>query len=173
LKIVRRRIGQRTIFNLLGPLANPARVKRQLVGVPQPRLIPDYADALRQLGTRGAMVVSGAEGLDEISISGATHVAAIGIAFEHDVIAPEGVGLPRHDLSALRGGDAVYNAAALRRLLEGEASAYRDAVLFNTAAALIVAGTATEGEEGIAMAAEAIDSGRAKALLARWIELAK
>lgn len=170
---IRRNIGRRTIFNLLGPLANPARVARQLVGVPQPALIPAYADAMRKLGTKRAMVVSGDEGLDEISISGTSHVIAIGLEWDLDLIAPEGVGLPRHPLSALRGGDAAFNAAALRQLLDRKADAYRDAVLFNAAAALIVAGQVADGEDGVAMAAEALDSGRAKALLDRWIGLAK
>lgn len=170
---IRRNIGRRTIFNLLGPLANPARVARQLVGVPQPALIPAYADAMRKLGTKRAIVVSGDEGLDEISISGTSHVIAIGLEWDLDLIAPEGVGLPRHPLSALRGGDAAFNAAALRQLLDRKADAYRDAVLFNAAAALIVAGQVADGEDGVAMAAEALDSGRAKALLDRWIGLAK
>jgi anthranilate phosphoribosyltransferase len=170
---IRKRIGHRTIFNLLGPLANPARVTRQLIGIAQPALIPAYVSALRQLGTAGAMVVSGAEGLDEISISDVTHVAAFDLAWDHDLVAPEGVGLPRHPLAALRGGDPAFNAAALRALLGGEPGAYRDAVLFNAAAALIVAGTVSEGEDGIALAAEALDSGAALALLHKWIELAK
>ncbi|HSG35162.1 MAG TPA: anthranilate phosphoribosyltransferase [Sphingomonadaceae bacterium] len=167
---IRKALGRRTIFNLLGPLANPAGVKRQLVGVAKPDLIPTYAEALTMLDCERAMVVSGVEGLDELSISGESKIATIGFDLGHDNIAPEGVGLPRHPLSAIKGGDAAYNAAALRRLLEGETGAYRDAVLLNAAAALIVAGEVDDGEDGVEEAAEAIDKGLAKALLECWIE---
>jgi anthranilate phosphoribosyltransferase len=163
------RIGRRTIFNLLGPLANPARVTRQLVGVPSPSLVPVYRDAMTQLGTERAMIVSGEEGLDEISISGISRFVSIGFDLGHDIIAPEGAGLPRHPSDAIRGGDAHFNAAALRDLLDGKPGAYRDAVLLNAAAALIVAGEAEDGEVGIEDAAEAIDKGLAKALLDCWI----
>ena len=115
------------------------------------------------------MIVSGDEGLDELSIAGTSRFASIGFELGHDIIAPEGAGLPRHPLSAIPGGDAEYNAAALRRLLEGEKGAYRDAVLLNAAAALIVAGEAQDGEDGIEEGAEAIDKGRANALLNCWI----
>ena len=114
-------------------------------------------------------LIRGDEGLDELSIAGTSRFASIGFDLGHDIIAPEGAGLPRHPLSAIRGGDAEYNAAALRRLLEGEHGAYRDAVLLNAAAALIVAGEAQDGEDGIEEAAEAIDKGLANALLNCWI----
>lgn len=166
---IRKAIGRRTIFNLLGPLANPAGVKRQLVGVAKPELVGVYAEAMALLGTERAMIVSGDEGLDELSISGTSHFASIGFDLGHTIIAPEGAGLPRHPADAIRGGDPAYNAAALRRLLEGEQGAYRDAVLLNAAAALIVAGTAQDGEDGIEEAAEAIDKGLANALLNCWI----
>ena len=166
---IRKRLGRRTIFNLLGPLANPARVTRQLVGVPSPSLVPVYRDAMTQLGTERAMIVSGEEGLDEISISGISRFVSIGFDLGHDIIAPEGAGLPRHPSDAIRGGDAHFNAAALRDLLDGKPGAYRDAVLLNAAAALIVAGEADDGEDGIEDAAEAIDKGLAKALLDCWI----
>ena len=166
---IRKAVGRRTIFNLLGPLCNPAGVTQQLVGVPVPGLIPVYADAMRQLGARRAMIVSGEEGLDEISISGISKFATIGFDLGHDIIAPEGAGLPRHPPSAIRGGDAQFNAAALRRLLDGEQGAYRDTVLLNAAAALIVAGKAQDGEDGIEEAAEAIDKGLPKALLDCWV----
>ncbi|MBP6030296.1 MAG: anthranilate phosphoribosyltransferase [Sphingobium sp.] len=166
---IRKSIGKRTIFNLLGPLANPARVRRQLVGVAKPALVGVYAEAMRLLGTERAMIVAGDEGLDELSISGVSQFVSIGFDLGHTIIAPEGAGLPRHPLSAIRGGDPAYNAAALRRLLEGEAGAYRDAVLLNAAAALIVAGQARDGEDGIEEAAEAIDKGLANALLNCWI----
>jgi anthranilate phosphoribosyltransferase len=166
---IRKSLGRRTIFNLLGPLANPAGVTRQLVGVPSPSLIPLYRDAMIQLGTARAMIVSGEEGLDEISISGPSPFVSIGFDLGHDIIAPEGAGLIRHPSDAIRGGDAHFNAAALRDLLDGRHGAYRDAVLLNAAAALIVAGEAQDGEDGIEEAAEAIDKGLAKALLDCWI----
>ncbi len=166
---IRKSLGRRTIFNLLGPLANPANVTRQLVGVPSPSLVPVYRDAMTQLGTERAMIVSGEEGLDEISISGISRFVSIGFDLGHDIIAPEGAGLPRHPSDAIRGGDAHFNAAALRDLLDGKPGAYRDAVLLNAAAALIVAGEAHDGEDGIEEAAEAIDKGLAKALLDCWI----
>jgi anthranilate phosphoribosyltransferase len=124
---------------------------------------------MTQLGTERAMIVSGEEGLDELSISGISRFASIGFDLGHDIIAPEGAGLTRHPSDAIRGGDAQFNAAAIRRLLDGEPGAYRDAVLLNAAAALIVAGEAQDGEDGIEEAAEAIDKGLAKALLDCWI----
>ena len=170
---IRRELGRRTIFNLLGPLANPAGVTRQLVGVADPALIPLYAEAMEMLGTQRAMIVSGEEGLDELSISGVSRFASIGFDLGHQIIAPEGVGLPRHPLSAIKGGDAAFNALALQRLLMGELGAYRDAVLLNAAAALIVAGEASDGEDGVEEAAEAIDKGLAKALLDCWVHATK
>ncbi len=166
---IRKALGRRTIFNLLGPLANPANVTRQLVGVPTPALVPIYRDAMIQLGTERAMIVSGEEGLDELSISGISQFASIGFDLGHDIIAPEGAGLTRHPSGAIKGGDAQFNAAAIRNLLDGQVGAYRDAVLLNAAAGLIVAGEAHDGEDGIEEAAEAIDKGLAKALLDCWI----
>ena len=172
---IRKAIGRRTIFNLLGPLANPAGVKRQLVGVPNPNLIPLYAQALRGLNTERAMIVSGDEGLDELSISGASHIATIGFEMPSDTITPEDAGLTRHPLAALKGGDAAFNAAALRRLLMSaqetpQDRAYRDSVLLNSAAALIVAGEAENLKDGVEEAREAIDKGLAKTLLDCWIQ---
>ncbi len=166
---IRKSLGRRTIFNLLGPLANPAGVMRQLVGVPTPALIPLYGEAMALLGTERAMIVSGDEGLDELSISGPSHVKTIGFALSDDVITPVTAGLPRHPAEALKGGDAAFNAAALRRMLHGEAGAYRDAVLLNAAGALVVAGEARDWQDGVEEAAEAIDKGLAKALLDCWI----
>jgi anthranilate phosphoribosyltransferase len=165
---IRKSLGRRTIFNLLGPLANPAGVRQQLVGVASPVLIPLYAEAMTLLGTERAMIVSGAEGLDELSISGESHVHTIGFALPSDIVAPENTGLSRHPTEALKGDDASYNANALRRLLAGEQGAYRDAVLLNAAAALMVAGEARDWKDGVEEAAEAIDKGLAKALLDCW-----
>jgi anthranilate phosphoribosyltransferase len=166
---IRKALGRRTIFNLLGPLANPAGVTRQLVGVASPALIPLYAEAMALLGAERAMIVSGDEGLDELSISGPSHIKTIGFTLPSDVITPEMAGLSRHPAEALKGGDAAYNAAALRRMLGGETGAYRDAVLLNTAAALIVAGEVNDWKSGVEEAAEVIDKGLAKALLDCWV----
>lgn len=168
---IRKALGRRTIFNLCGPLANPAGVTRQLVGVAQPALIALYKDAMELLGTEAALIVSGAEGLDELSIEGTSYMAAIGLPPLPAELRPEDAGLPSHPLEDLRGGDAAYNAEALRRLLIGETGAYRDAVLLNSAAALVVAGQAEDWFEGVEEAAEAIDKGLAKALLDCWIEI--
>jgi anthranilate phosphoribosyltransferase len=166
---IRRHIGKRTIFNLMGPLANPAHVTRQLIGIARPDYAPLYAEALGQLGTEAALVVSGEEGLDEVSGAGPTIAVAVGCIDSPDRIAPEDAGLPRHPIAAIHAGDAAFNAAALRRLLGGEHGAYRDAVLLNAAAALIVAGRTAHLAEGAALAAETIDSGAANRLLDRWI----
>ena len=170
---IRKELGHRTIFNLTGPLANPAEVTRQLVGVAHPSLIALYRDAMRLLGTEAAMVVSGEEGLDELSIAGPSHIATVGLEHFAGEIAPLDAGLMPHDLGQLRGGDAAFNAAALRSMLLGELGAYRDAVLFNSAAALIVAGQVDDWFEGVEEAAEAIDRGLANALLDCWIETVK
>lgn len=166
---IRKALGRRTIFNLIGPLANPAGVIRQLVGVSTPDLVPLYREAMALLGTEAALIVSGVEGLDELSIAGPSRMASIGLALHDGELTPEQAGLPRHSLEALRGGDAEFNAAALRRLLMGETGAYRDAVLLNAAGALIVAGEARDWREGVEEAAEALDKGLAKALLDCWI----
>jgi anthranilate phosphoribosyltransferase len=166
---IRRRIGRRTIFNLMGPLANPAHVTRQLIGIARPDYAPVYAEALTQLGTEAAFVVAGEEGLDEISGAGPTLVEAIGTASLPKRIAPEDAGLARHPTVAIRGGDPAYNALALRRLLQGEQGAYRDAVLLNAAAALVLADAVTDLTAGAVRAAQAIDEGAANDLLDRWI----
>ena len=165
---IRQRIGRRTIFNLMGPLANPARTTRQLIGIARPDYATVYAEAMELLGAETALIVSGEEGLDEISGAGPTIVVPVGIAMA-DRIVPEDAGLPRHPISAIRGGDAAHNAAALRALLRGEKSAYRDAVLLNAAAALLIADTATDLRDGAERAAEVIDSGAADRLLDQWI----
>lgn len=164
---IRKAIGKRTIFNLTGPAANPARVKRQLIGVARPDFLPVYSGALELLDYDDAMLVAGDEPLDELSISGPSSVHRIGRYVER--ITPESAGLAYHPVEDLRGGDAAFNAAALMRLLNGEAGAYRDAVLLNASAALMVAGHAHDWQSGVEEAAEAIDKGLAKALLNCWI----
>ena len=166
---IRQRIGRRTIFNLMGPLANPAGVTRQLIGIARPDYAPLYAEALAQLGTEAALVVSGEEGLDELSGAGPSVAVSVGTLDLPTRISPEDAGLPRHPLAAIRGGDPAHNAAALCRLLAGDPGAYRDSVLLNAAAALAVADRAATMVDGAAMAAEAIDDGRAATLLDRWI----
>jgi len=167
---IRKRIGRRTIFNLTGPICNPAGVTRQLIGVARPDFMTVYAEALAMLGTESAMLVAGDEPLDELSIAGPSTMIRIGACGEGSTrITPADAGLPCHPLSALKGGNASYNAAALRRLLGSEQGAYRDAVLLNSAAALIVAGEVQTLAEGVEEAAETIDKGLAKALLDCWI----
>jgi anthranilate phosphoribosyltransferase len=162
----RKQIGRRTIFNLLGPLASPARVSRQLVGVFSSDWLVPYAHALKALGSTRAFIVHGRDGLDEVSISAATQVAVLdaGIVTTRE-IAPEDAGLPRWPLADIRGGDAAHNAAAMQRLFDGEAGAYRDIVLLNASAALMVAGRAKDVKEGAGLAAQALDAGAAKARL--------
>ncbi len=162
----RKQIGRRTIFNLLGPLANPGRVTRQLVGVFSADWLVPYAEALKQLGSSNAMIVHGRDGLDEISISAPTQLVILdrGVVTPGEMT-PEDAGLPRWPLSEIRGGDAAHNAAALRRLLDGETGPYRDIVLLNSAAALMVAGRAKDVKEGAGLAARALDSGAARAKL--------
>jgi anthranilate phosphoribosyltransferase len=170
---IRKEIGRRTIFNLLGPIANPAGVSRQLIGIARPDYVDIYRDAMKLLGMDRVMIVSGMEGLDELSIAGPSRVATIGIEGIGAEVVPEDAGLPRHSLDTLRGGDAQFNAAALTRLLDGEAGAYRDAVLLNSAAALLVAGEVHTWREGAEEAAEAIDKGLARTLLDCWIAATK
>ncbi len=157
-------LGTRTIFNILGPLTNPAGVKRQLTGAFSPALIRPMAETLLALGSEKAWLVHGGDGTDELSISAPSKVAALenGTVTESQ-IAPEDAGLPTYPFEEIVGGDAAHNAAAFRALLEGAKSAYRDAVLLNTAAALMVADKAPDLKTGVAMAAESIDSGAAKA----------
>ncbi len=171
---IRLKIGKRTIFNLMGPLSNPAGVSSQLIGIARPAYVPIYAGAMAKLGTGRSLIVSGDEGLDELSLAGGNEVAVVrGNAFEMNRLQPEDAGLPVAPIEAIRGDDAAYNAAALKSLLEGTPGPYRDAVLFNAAGALIVAKRASEWPEGVALAAEALDSGRAMKLLTDWIALAK
>ncbi|MCJ2186212.1 anthranilate phosphoribosyltransferase [Novosphingobium beihaiensis] len=168
---IRKAIGRRTIFNLMGPLANPASVRRQLVGIARPAFVPIYAEALSRLGTDHSMVVSGDEGLDELSLAGGNELAEVqGGEVAIRRVTPQDAGLPSVPVEAIRGGDATYNAAALRTLLQGEPGPYRDAVLFNAAGALIVAGEAQNWQQGAEEAAEVIDKGLANALLNCWID---
>jgi anthranilate phosphoribosyltransferase len=159
-------LGTRTIFNLLGPLANPAGARRQLMGVFALEWVEPIAHVLGQLGAERAWVVHGADGLDELSTTGPSHVAELrGGRVSTFQVSPEQAGLPRARRDDLRGGDATTNADALRALLDGVRGPYRDIVVLNAAAALIVAGRVDDLEAGVTRATEAIDSGAAKDVL--------
>ncbi|MSU89913.1 anthranilate phosphoribosyltransferase [Rhodobacteraceae bacterium 2CG4] len=159
----RQELGTRTIFNILGPLTNPAGVRRQLTGAFSQAVIRPMAETLGALGCERAWVVHGSDGTDEITICGPTAVAALegGAVTMHEVH-PEDAGLPVHPFADILGGTPADNAAALKALLRGQHSAYRDAVLLNAAAALVIAGVAADLREGAARAAESIDSGAAR-----------
>ena len=163
-------LGTRTIFHLLGPLSNPAGVKRQMVGVFSRQWIEPLAQVLKNLGSDHVWVVHGSDGLDEITTAGATAVAAL----EHGLvrtfeITPEDAGLKRVKPDALRGGDANENAQALLDVLKGRKGAYRDVAIINAAAGLIVAGRAKDLVQGVTLAAKSVDSGEAEGRLDRLI----
>jgi len=165
-------LGTRTIFNLLGPLSNPAFVKRQLVGVFAKEWVEPVAHVLQRLGSEKAWVVHGSDGLDEVTTTGPTYVSALeNGAVRSFEISPEDASLPRARPEDLKGAGPESNARALRALLEGQPGAYRDVVLFNSAAALMVADKVQNLKDGVAMAAEAIDSGKALARLDALIEV--
>ncbi len=168
---VRAELGTRTIFNLLGPLSNPAGVRRQMVGVFAPEWVEPVAQTLKALGAERAWVAHG-DGLDEITTTGETRVAALADGTVRVfTVTPEEVSLSRHAREDLRGGDAAFNAAALRAVLDGRHGAYRDTVLMNAGAGLVVAGTASDLADGVRQAADAIDDGRAVAVLERLVEV--
>lgn len=163
-------LGTRTIFNLLGPLSNPAGVKRLLVGMFSPQWLEPAANVLKDLGAEAAWMVHGAGGVDEITVAGKTKVVELKdgkiTSFE---ISPGDVGISEAPIDAIKGGDAAENAAALRDILNGASGAYRDTVLMNAGAALVVAGKAGELKEGIALAAASIDEGKAIARLDKLV----
>ena len=164
---VRAELGTRTIFNILGPLTNPAGVKRQLTGAFSPNLIRPMAETLMALGSEAAWLVHGSDGTDECSIAGPTAVVALkdGKITEF-TLHPEDAGLPVHPFAAILGGTPAENATAFRALLDGAQGAYRDAVLLNAAAALVIADKAVTLQDGVALARQSIDSGAAKARIA-------
>ena len=167
---VRAELGVRTLFNLMGPLCNPANVTHQVVGVFAPEWVEPIANVLKQLGSEHALVVHGRDGLDEVSTTGPTLVAELKDgAIRTFELTPEEAGLPRAAIADLKGGDAVTNAAALRAVLDGTPGAYRDIVLINAAAALIAGGKAAAWKNGVDLAAKSIDSGNARAALDRLI----
>jgi anthranilate phosphoribosyltransferase len=170
----RREMGIRTVFNMLGPLTNPAGANAQVIGVYSDALTEPLARALAELGTLRAFVVHGDDGLDEISNTGPSHISEVheGVV-RSSTVRPEDFGLPRATLQDLRGGDREENAEIVRRVLAAEAGPRRDIVLMNAAAALVVGGKAHEFKEGVALAAESIDSGAAAAKLAGLIALSQ
>lgn len=171
---VRRELGIRSIFNLAGPLANPARVGFQLVGVPARDLLEPVAEALRALGVRRALVVHGEDGADEISLTGATHVVDVSAAgLVAGVIRPQEAGLSEASPGDLSGGDAIDNARAAERLLDGAGGPLQDFVVLNAAAALRVAGQVATLPEGVARARRALSTGEAKSLVFRLRELTR
>jgi anthranilate phosphoribosyltransferase len=165
-------LGTRTIFNLMGPLSNPAGARRQLIGVFARQWIEPLAEVLGQLGTERAWVVHGSDGIDELTTTGPSHVAELrdGKVKVFDVT-PEMAGLPRADPATIKGDDAATNAAAMTELIAGRAGPYRDIVLLNSAAALVIAGKAADLKAGAALAGQAIDSGKAKATLAELVAI--
>ncbi len=169
---VRAELGFRTLFNLLGPLSNPAGVKFQVLGVFDRAYVVAMAETLRNLGSTRAWVVHGADGMDELTTTGVTHVAELrdGIIRSFDVT-PEDAGLARATLTELAGGDATHNASAMRRLFQSEPGPYRDIVLLNAAAALVVAGSVQTLAQGVQDAARSIDTGAAARALQDLIEI--
>jgi anthranilate phosphoribosyltransferase len=170
----RSELGFRTVFNLLGPLSNPAGVKRQFTGTYAPEWVEPMARVLGQLGSERAWVVHGSDGLDELTTTGASTVAEVKDGqVTVFTVWPSDAGLPTAHPVDLKGGDATTNAAALTAVLGGEHGPFRDAVLLNAAAALVVSGKVADLRAGVLLAAEAIDYGRARAVLARVIEITR
>ncbi|RLQ87961.1 anthranilate phosphoribosyltransferase [Notoacmeibacter ruber] len=164
-------LGTRTVFNLVGPMSNPAGVRRQLIGVFSPQWLEPMAKALRELGSEKLWIVHGS-GLDELTTAGETEVVILENGeISRRLLTPEDAGLPRGNPADLKGGDAEHNAEALRRLLDGEKSAYRDIAVLNSAAALVIADKANDLREGAEIAAASIDEGRAAATLDRLVEV--
>ncbi len=165
-------LGTRTIFNLLGPVSNPAFVKRQLIGVFSRQWVRPIAEVMAKLGSEKVWVMHGSDGLDEMTLTGPTHVAEMqdGQVREFEIV-PEDAGLGRVPFELLKGDDPVTNAVALRGVLGGDAGAFRDIVLLNAGAALLIAGKVDNLKDGARLAAETIDSGKARATLARLVEI--
>jgi anthranilate phosphoribosyltransferase len=169
---VRAELGVRTIFNLLGPLSNPAGVKRQVLGVFDDRWVEPLAEVLRNLGSERAWVVHGSDGLDELTTTGITRVAELDAgAISVFEVTPEDAGLPRATLAQLKGGDAQANAAAIREVLGGEPGPFRDIVLLNAAGALIVGGKAASLGEGVERASRSLDTGAAAQALDKLVAI--
>ena len=169
---VRKKLGVRTIFNLLGPLTNPANVKRHMIGVYALDWLGPMAETLKSLGSENAWLVHGDDGMDEVTITGETDIVQLYQGMiTHFVLSPEQIGLSRHPAAAIKGDDPAYNAEQVRLLLNGQAGAYRDTVVLNAAAALVVAKSALDLAQGRKMAETALDHGAAKAVLDKLIQI--
>lgn len=167
---VRSSLKFKTIFNLLGPMSSPARAKNQLLGVFDRKWLRPIAEVLRELGSNHVMIVHGSDGMDEITLSGPTYVAELknGEISEYE-ITPDMVDLPLTPLSDLLGGDTEHNANAIKGLFQGEKSPFRDIVLFNAGTALMIGGKVANLKDGVELAAELIDTGKAGAALDKWV----
>lgn len=171
---IRQKLGIRTIFNLLGPLSNPAGAEFSVLGVYDKQWVTPMAEALNSLGTRRAWVVHGLAGIDEISISGPTEVCEVTSgSIRHFQITPADAGLPTHPVSSIEGGAPEYNAAAIRDLLDGREGPFRDIVLINAAAGLLVSGLVEDLASGVQRASKAIDSGAARETLATLVRTSR
>ena len=174
LAALRKELGFRTIFNLLGPLANPANTRHQLSGVFDKAWVRPMAEALQKLGTKSALVVHGADGMDEITLTGITYCAQLkDNRITEFTLSPADFGLPTIKPEDIQGGDASINATALKALLNGQPSAYRDIVLANASATLVLCGKAADYRQGVALAANAIDTGAALKVLNDYISFSK
>ena len=170
----RQELGQRTIFNMMGPMLNPARAKRQLIGVYDQNITRLLAEVLSELRSEHVMVVAGTDGLDELTLTAPSKVAELKDgSIQEYVLNPEDLGLPLCSLADLKGGDAPANAAILRGIFDGKKGPARDVVLLNASAALYVAGLAPNLKDGVALARKSIDSGAAKETLAKWVALSR
>jgi len=168
---VRVELGTRTIFNLLGPLANPAGARNQLLGVFSEAWLEPLTQVLKELGSRRVWTVHGSDGLDEMTTTGPTFVAALeNGTIRRFTVTPEEVGLPTARLEDLKGSDPEHNAKALRAVLEGERNAYRDVALLNAAASLVISDAAANLRDGLERASQALDSGAAKGTLERLVK---
>jgi anthranilate phosphoribosyltransferase len=171
---VRRELGIPTVFNFLGPLANPANSRHQAIGVADPKMAERMIGVLQRLGSEYAFVYYGEDGLDEVTTTGPTYIYRLrGGEITHAEFTPEDFGVPRSSLEELRGGDAAENAAIIRAVLAGERGPRRDAAVVNAAPALVVAGLASGFVEGVRLAEEAIDSGAAQAVLEQVVNVSR
>ncbi len=169
---IRSNLRVRTIFNLLGPLTNPAGARFQILGVSNPIFLKPMAETLQRLGTSHALVVHGVDGIDEISVSGVTKVIEVtSQTLEEYEIVPEDYGVNRHSLDSLKGQDAKFNANKIRDIIEGISGSFRDMVVFNAGAGLYILNLANTIVEGVTLAREAIDNGSSKRVLKRLIEI--
>lgn len=169
---IRQELALRTIFNILGPLTNPAAPDFQLLGVYNKSLLKPLAETLKSLGTKAAWLVHGSDGLDELTITGSSSVVALqDDKLSEFEVSPEDAGLPRATLEDLRGGDPEYNARALTEAISGMENVHRNAVVYNAAAGLVIAGKAGDLKEGVAIAKNAIDSGNAYSILRKLVDI--